>query len=38
MDNDRSFIGQALLGWGDDVLGHLSLTEVYKYCIMVSKL
>ena len=38
MDSDRSFIGQALLGWGDDVLGHLSLTEVYKYCIMVSEL
>ena len=38
MDNSREFIGQALLDWSDDVLGHLSLTEVHKYCTMVSKL
>tara|TARA_B100001113_G_scaffold284646_1_gene239874 strand:- start:2430 stop:2744 length:315 start_codon:yes stop_codon:yes gene_type:complete len=38
MDNDREFIGQALLDWNDDVRGHLSLTDVHNYCIMVSEL
>ena len=38
MDIGKHFIGQALLDWNDDVLGSLSLTEVHKYCTMVSKL
>ncbi len=38
METDGEFIGQSEMGWNDDVLGHLSLTEVHKYCTIVSEL
>ena len=30
METDGEFIGQSMMDWNDDVLGHLSLTEVHK--------
>ena len=38
MDTGRHFIGQALLDWGDDVMGHLTLEQVYEQCKKVEKL
>lgn len=38
MDRGRHFIGQALLDWQDDVKGHLTLSEVLKWCEKIEKL
>ena len=38
MDKGREFIGQALLDWNDDVMGRLTLGEVYRQCLLLEKL
>ena len=38
MDIGRHFIGQALLDWGDDVMGRLTLDQVYEQCKLLEKL
>ena len=38
MDIGKHFIGQALLDWNDDVMGHLTLGEVYRQCLLLEKL
>ena len=38
MDIGRHFIGQALLDWDDDVMGRLTLGEVYTQCKLLEKL
>ena len=31
MDSEKGFIGQSLLGWSDDVKGHMLLEEVEQH-------
>ena len=38
MDIGKHFIGQALLDWDDDVMGRLTLGEVYTQCKLLEKL
>ena len=38
MDTGKHFIGQALLDWNDDVMGKLTLGEVYRQCLLLEKL
>ena len=38
MDIGKHFIGQALLDWNDDVMGHLTIGEVYRQCLLLEKL
>ena len=38
MDIGKHFIGQALLDWNDDVMGKLTLGEVYRQCLLLEKL
>ena len=38
MDIGKHFIGQALLDWNDDVMGHLTLQQVQQQCKLLEKL
>ena len=38
MDSDREFIGQSMLGWNDDVKGHLTLEAVKFECQLLQEL
>ena len=38
MDIGKHFIGQALLDWNDDVMGKLTLKQVYEQCKLLEKL
>ena len=37
MDIGKHFIGQALLDWDDDVMGRLTLGDVYTQCKLLEK-
>ena len=36
--NEHGFIGKLVLGWSDDVIGHLTTKQVKEWCEKVEKL